>query len=120
VTFQVSTFDGELTPEEYDNIVSVLKNVEDPEFNVNIVDLGLVYNISMSDSVLVLTLTLTTPTCPVGDIIENSIKHVLSQHVDSVEIVWVFAPLWSPALITDEGKDMLKALGVNIVEDRAY
>jgi metal-sulfur cluster biosynthetic enzyme len=120
MSFTLATFSGELNPKEYDHIVELLKQVEDPEFNINIVDLGLVYNINMSGGTLILTLTLTTPTCPVGDIIEKQIETVLSETVNNINFQWTFTPLWSPIMVNDEGKEMLKALGVSIIKDRIY
>jgi metal-sulfur cluster biosynthetic enzyme len=86
-----------------------LKRVIDPEIFENIVDLGLVYNVEVlpQDHVLV-TMTLTTPHCPMGpEIIENVENTISSEGASSVEVKIVWEPQWTPNMMTDELKAQL-------------
>lgn len=96
----------------YDQVEEALRDVVDPELDVNIVDLGLIYDLSLySDGSLVITMTLTTAACPLTDVLEEQIDDAMKGVVDSVRIEWVWSPPWSPERITDEGRDMMRALG---------
>ena len=85
-----------------------LRTVEDPDVHVNIVDLGLVYSVTIDDkakSVHVI-MTLTSPSCPMGEVIFTSVRDVvkliLPQYDIDVELVW--DPPWNSDMITDFGK----------------
>ena len=99
----------ELTKE---SILEQLKKVEDPEIRYNIVDLGLVYDAKIDKGIVVVEMTLTSPSCPVGPYIisevENVIKKLPGVTGVTVEIVW--EPLWSPDRMSDEAK---VALGIS-------
>lgn len=109
-----------MSPEEektlYDQITELLTDVEDPEIGIDIINLGLVYGIDISDNGIFLTITLTSAACPLQDYIEESIINTLSYGGVSQPVVfnWVFAPLWGIAMMTDEGRDMFRALGGHI------
>lgn len=107
-----------LTAEQYDATVEALKEVIDPELSVNIWDLGLVYDIQSGTSDvgkhLALTMTLTTPACPLSDIIEAEISKAIDGLYDSFAIDWVWLPPWNASLVTDEGKEMLRAVGFKL------
>ena len=94
-----------------ESVFEQLKKVEDPELLYNIVDLGLVYGARIDKGMVVVEMTLTSPTCPVGPYIisevENVIKKLPGVTGVTVEVVW--EPLWSPARMSDEAK---VALGV--------
>ncbi|MEE9430874.1 MAG: metal-sulfur cluster assembly factor [Melioribacteraceae bacterium] len=96
------------TSEEINNhIYEILKTVMDPEVELNIVDLGLIYNIDFDGEKNVdIDMTLSTPACPLGDAIvlnvQESIKIDYPDFVVNVNLV--FEPLWTAALISDEGK----------------
>ncbi|MGV3760852.1 metal-sulfur cluster assembly factor [Parapedobacter sp.] len=84
-----------------------LMQVIDPELYVNIVDLGLVYSVDFTDAAKVkVTMTLSTPGCPMGDAItrgvENTLEAVFPGREIEVDIVW--EPRWNYHMITDEGK----------------
>jgi len=87
----------------------MLKEVYDPELGVNIVDLGLVYNVREEADGIYVQMTLTTPGCPLHDTITGGVKWVLSQKTDKekieVDIVW--EPRWSPAMMSEAAKDVL-------------
>jgi len=84
-----------------------LKDVIDPELMVNIVDLGLVYDVSIneSDKSIIITMTLTSPGCPMGDAIKEDVQQVILKNYDgfSVNINLVWDPPWSLEKITEAG-----------------
>ncbi|RYZ33031.1 MAG: metal-sulfur cluster assembly factor [Sphingobacteriales bacterium] len=89
----------------------VLKDVLDPEIGVNIVDLGLVYDIVIpeEEKVIAIDLTLTTPGCPMSSTIVRAVKEALRKNFPTyepeVELVW--EPAWSPEKITEDGRTMM-------------
>jgi len=95
-----------LTPEL---VLDALYEVIDPELGVNIVDLGLVYDVVIDDGSVVVVMTLTTPGCPLAGFMEDEIHRCLSQfpqvRVAEVEIVW--DPPWDPELMSDEAREQL-------------
>ncbi|MDR1431559.1 MAG: metal-sulfur cluster assembly factor [Propionibacteriaceae bacterium] len=98
-----------------DEIIEALKEVVDPELMVNIVDLGLVYGVALDEeSNLTVDLTLTTPTCPLTDRLEWDIRMVLEGLVASVTINWVWLPPWTLDMITEDGREQLRAIGYNL------
>lgn len=87
-----------------------LKNVLDPELHVSIIDLGLVYGIDVGkDNVVTITMTLTTPACPLGPQLMQDIRAALEviDEVKDVKIEFVWEPVWSVAMMSDEAKDQL-------------
>lgn len=100
---------------KYDEVEEALRDVVDPELDINIVDLGLIYDLSLDTSGgLLITMTLTSAGCPLTDMLEEQIGEALANVVDSYRIEWVWSPPWSPERITDEGRDMMRALGFAI------
>ncbi|MFW0155109.1 metal-sulfur cluster assembly factor [Rothia sp. P6271] len=98
-----------------EELEEVLKNVIDPELGVNIVDLGLLYGMRWNDEgILVLDMTLTTAACPLQDVIEEQVKQNLELILDAWHVNWVWMPPWGPERITEDGRDMMRALGFNI------
>lgn len=97
------------------DVIEALKDVIDPELGINIVDLGLVYgiNIDAQDAVR-LDMTLTSAACPLTDVIERQAQTVLSEFTPDVTVNWVWLPAWGPDRITQDGQDMLRALGFNV------
>lgn len=96
-----------------DDILAALKTVIDPELGINIVDLGLVYHASRTANGINIELTMTTPACPLGEMMTEEIKLVLRDHFPElpdlrVEIVW--DPPWSPELMSEESKRQLGML----------
>jgi Predicted metal-sulfur cluster biosynthetic enzyme len=95
----------ELTEEK---VMEALKSVHDPEIPVDIVNLGLIYNVEISGNKVHLTMTLTTPGCGMGGFIakqaENAVKEIGARDV-WVDIVW--DPPWNPDMISDEAKERL-------------
>ncbi len=101
-------------PSEED-IEEAMKDVVDPELFVNIVDLGLLYGVTVDDEGNVtLDMTLTSPTCPLTDKIEYDIRYVLESLAKTVTVNWVWLPPWSLEMITDDGREQLRAVGYNL------
>ena len=97
------------------DIYERLSKVIDPELGINVVDLGLLYGVSIEpDGTVVLDMTLTTAACPLTDVIEEQAQQALSLIADKVRIQWVWLPPWGPDKITPEGREQLRALGFNV------
>jgi metal-sulfur cluster biosynthetic enzyme len=97
---------GELT---VDTVREALKAVIDPELGINIVDLGLVYDIEVADGGVSVTYSLTTMGCPIGPLIEAQMGAVLAPlpGFASFETEMVFRPPWSPEMMSEEAKAAL-------------
>lgn len=106
-----------------DDVEEAMRDVVDPELGINVVDLGLVYDIRIDDSadgkVVTLDMTLTSAACPLTDVIEDQTRAALLDGpggglAKDFRINWVWMPPWGPDRITDEGREQLRALGFNI------
>ena len=91
------------------DVMEVLKTVFDPEIPVNIVDLGLVYDVQVTQGDVYVQMTLTAPGCGMGPFIAQQAEWAVSEldGVDDVEVEMVFDPPWSPDLITEDGRKLL-------------
>ena len=92
-----------------DTIVDALKTVKDPELNVNIVDLGLVYTIQTREDQVDVEMTLTSPACPAGpEILRNAVGAIEKlEGVSKANVKLVMSPPWSPDRMSDEARDEL-------------
>ena len=98
-----------------EQVIEAMKDVVDPELGINVVDLGLVYGVSVDDAnIATVDMTLTSAACPLTDVIEDQTRSALSEVVDDFRINWVWMPPWGPDKITDDGREMLRALGFNV------
>jgi metal-sulfur cluster biosynthetic enzyme len=98
-----------------EDIIEAMKDVVDPELGINVVDLGLVYGVSVDDAnIATVDMTLTSAACPLTDVIEDQTRSALMEIVDDFRINWVWMPPWGPDKITDDGREMLRALGFNV------
>jgi metal-sulfur cluster biosynthetic enzyme len=98
-----------------DDVLEALKDVVDPELGINVVDLGLVYDVMLDESsVATIDMTLTSAACPLTDMIEDQTRMALEGLVNDFRINWVWMPPWGPDKITDDGREMLRALGFNV------
>jgi len=90
-------------------LLDALKQVVDPELMINIVDLGLVYDIQQEEDKVKVEMTLTSPACPAGPQIVQQSKLALEkvEGVKEAEIKLVLTPPWSPDRMTDEARDHL-------------
>ena len=91
------------------DVMEVLKTVYDPEIPVNIVDLGLVYDVQVTEGDVYVQMTLTAPGCGMGPFIAQQAEWAVAEldGVDDVEVEMVFDPPWSPDLITEDGRKLL-------------
>lgn len=98
-----------------EEITEAMKDVVDPELGINVVDLGLLYGVTVSaDKSVVLDMTLTSAACPLTDVIEDQTYSALGDISKDVTINWVWMPPWSMEKISDDGRDQLRALGFNV------
>ena len=95
-----------LTREE---VMEALKDVFDPEIPVNVVDLGLVYDLKVEDGDVAIKMTLTFPGCGMGPYIAQQAEWRVAEleNVEDVEVEMVYEPPWSPELISEDGKAQL-------------
>ena len=105
---------GPLSDDETE-ILERLKDVVDPELGVNIVDLGLIYGITLTDDRdVTIDMTLTTPACPLTDQLEWGAQTALADITKSVTVNWVWLPPWTLDRITEEGREQLRYIGYNV------
>ena len=103
-----------------EDIEEALKDVVDPELGINIVDLGLVYDLQVDPAnVATIDMTLTSAACPLTDMIEDQVAAALVGGSDGglvadFRINWVWLPPWGPEKITEDGREQMRALGFNI------
>ena len=92
-----------------EDILETLRTVYDPEIPVNVVDLGLVYDVQVNDNDVYVQMTLTFPGCGMGPYIAQQAEWAIQdmEGVEEVEIEMVFEPPWSPDLISEEAKAQL-------------
>lgn len=99
--------DGEPGGATYDAIIDALKDIYDPEIPVNIYDLGLIYNVEVTDAGhAVVTMTLTTPHCPVAESMPGEVELRVGAvpGVGHAEVNLVWDPPWDPAKMSDEAR----------------
>lgn len=94
---------------DQDAILTALRTVKDPELNVNIVDLGLVYTVQSQEDVVDVEMTLTSPACPAGpEILRNAVTAIeLLEGVTKANVKLVMSPPWSPERMSDDARDAL-------------
>ncbi|WP_329411011.1 metal-sulfur cluster assembly factor [Nocardia vinacea] len=102
---------------QLEDIEEAMRDVVDPELGINVVDLGLVYGMSVDqDNVVTLDMTLTSAACPLTDVIEDQSRNALvrSGLAEDLKINWVWMPPWGPDKITEDGREQLRALGFTV------
>ena len=105
----------ESTVAQEDDVFEAMKDVVDPELGINVVDLGLVYGVSVDEgNIATIDMTLTSAACPLTDVIEDQARAALLEVVDDFRINWVWMPPWGPDKITDDGRERLRSLGFNV------
>ena len=99
------------------DVTEFMRDVIDPELGINIVDLGLVYDLWFEEDngkeIVMINMTLTSPACPLTDVIAEQVEDIVKANklADAVRINWVWMPPWGPQMITEEGREQLQALG---------
>jgi metal-sulfur cluster biosynthetic enzyme len=102
-------------PQDVEDVMEALRDVVDPELGINVVDLGLVYGVTLADDrSATIDMTLTTAACPLTDVIEDQAASALEGLVPDFRINWVWLPPWGPDKITEDGREQLRALGFNV------
>ena len=98
--------DGTVTVGE---VREVLKNVYDPEIPLNVLDLGLIYDVQVAEGDIYVQMTLTAPGCGMGPMIAQQAEWAIAEleGVEDVNVEMVFDPPWSPDLISEDGKKFL-------------
>jgi metal-sulfur cluster biosynthetic enzyme len=103
------------TAPDTEDLLEALRDVVDPELGVNVVDLGLVYGVTLGgDGMATIDMTLTSAACPLTDVIEDQAASALEGLVNDFRINWVWLPPWGPDKITEDGREQLRALGFNV------
>lgn len=97
---------SETSPVE-ENIRAALKEVIDPEVGMNVVDLGLIYRIEAKENHVRVTMTMTTPACPMGSYLTDRVREVVQQtlpEAGDIEVDLVWDPPWGPHLMSDHAR----------------
>ena len=98
-----------------DDVTEAMKDVIDPELGINVIDLGLVYDMRLDENnIATLDMTLTSAACPLHDVIEDQTRQVLSDITSDVKINWVWLPPWGPNKISDDGREQLRSIGFTV------
>lgn len=97
---------GEPGGDIYDGVIEALKDIYDPEIPVNIYDLGLIYGVDVNEGHVTVTMTLTTPHCPVAESMPGEIELRVGAvpGVGDAEVNLVWDPPWDPQKMSDEAK----------------
>jgi metal-sulfur cluster biosynthetic enzyme len=92
-----------------EEILEQLKQVSDPEIGMDVVNLGLVYDIDINDNRVYIKMTMTAPTCPVTPWILSEAQRVVEnlENVEAADVELVWDPPWNPSMMTDEAKEAL-------------
>jgi FeS assembly SUF system protein len=101
-----ATSPGEPGGDLYERVIEALREIYDPEIPVNIYDLGLIYGVDVSEGDVAITMTLTTPHCPVAESMPGEVEmRVLAvPGVRDAEVNLVWDPPWGPNLMSDEAR----------------
>ncbi|MFE5023000.1 metal-sulfur cluster assembly factor [Streptomyces sp. NPDC056656] len=95
-----------------------LLDVIDPDLGINVVDLGFVRRVAVDHTTAVLTMTLTSAACPLTGVMEDQIRKELLEGAEPLvhdfRIDWEWTPAWTPAEISAEGREQLRAIGFTI------
>ena len=99
------------------DVEEYMRDVIDPELGINVIDLGLVYEIWIENgNEAHINMTLTSPACPLTDVLEEQAEQAVvgSGVVDKLVLNWVWMPPWGPQMITEDGREQVRALGFSV------
>lgn len=101
---------------EEQRLLEALRDVEDPELPVSIVDLGLVVDLTLTGRRVVVKITFTAMGCPGMEMIIDDVRERLLREpgVDRVEVEVVWDPIWTKDRLTDEGRAALRECGISV------
>ena len=100
----------------HDQVVGAIKTIKDPELPINIYDLGLIRKLDIDGSEVHISMTLTTPNCPVADMMPTQVFEAVSMvdGVTNVKVELCWEPAWSVADLTNRGKSVLELMDIDI------
>ena len=103
-------------PDLREQIIDAIRTIRDPELPINIHDLGLIRDIAIEDGIVTIKMTLTTPNCPVADLMPTQVfeKVAMIEGVTSANVSLVWEPPWTVADLTKRGKAELELLDIDI------
>jgi len=104
---EVERPEGDDDPALFDPVMDALKTVRDPEIPINLVDLGLIYELMVKKGgVVFVEMTLTTPSCPVAASLPGDVKNAVGAvpGVEDVRVKLVWTPPWGPERMTEEAR----------------
>jgi metal-sulfur cluster biosynthetic enzyme len=90
-----------------DQVMEFLREVNDPELGINLVDLGLIREVELAGDAVIVTYTLTTPACPMNEYIDSEVVATLKEHMPEIETITpklVWEPLWNPSMMSEDAK----------------
>lgn len=90
-----------------EEVMEVLREVNDPELGINLVDLGLIRNVAVDGKKVIVTYTLTTPACPMNEYIDAEVVETLKERLPQVDTVipkLTWEPLWNPSQMSEDAK----------------
>lgn len=93
--------------QEQDQVRDILRKVVDPEVGINIVELGLIYRIESMPAHVLIEMTMTSPACPMGDLIEDDARQELARGLPpdrQVELRLVWEPPWDPSMMSESAR----------------
>lgn len=95
-----------------EDVIAQLENVIDPELNINIVDLGLIYEVDVDGDRADILMTLTTPGCPLHGVFDQLVKREVEKldSINEIDVELTFEPRWSPDDMSDEARDELGSI----------
>ncbi len=102
------------------NIIEILKTVRDPEIPVNLYDLGLIYDIAIDGDKAAITMTLTSPNCPVAEMLPEQVRQMaeMADGIETATVELVFDPPWTPDKLTEAGKLELSLMGMEHIFEK--
>ena len=95
-------------PHEPEQVRQILRQVIDPEVGINIVEMGLVYRVESLPEHVLIEMTMTSPACPMGDLIEDDARAALADGLPQdrqVELRLVWEPPWDPSMMTESARE---------------
>jgi len=92
---------------DHDGVLAAIATVMDPEAGMNVVDLGLIYDATLDGDRVVVTMTMTTPACPVGDYLADAVRDAVADRypsLASVDVAITFDPPWTPDRMSEAAR----------------
>jgi metal-sulfur cluster biosynthetic enzyme len=92
---------------DHSDVFDALRTVDDPEVGINIVDLGLVYAVDVEAARVRVEMTMTTPACPVAEVLTERVRAIVQSLVPAgteVDVDLVWEPVWNPSMMSDAAK----------------